>query len=273
MTKKIFRPVSYLLILAMGLAMTFTSCEKTPDAMDLPPKESLSIALDVFPSDGSNQKSADAFAGNWLYSAGNVLVWNVVLAANVAIPVFAYAEAFNNTPVYLGDDTWEWAYSVTTGGATYVASLIGERENNEEFTMKMYLTKSGVEGFDSFLWFSGLIRYDHTAANWNMNLNPSDPDPFMDIAYHKDFEAGTADIRYTCVDAMNDLYEGFIEYGVDPEFDYDAYYTISRSVDDVTYIEWNTISAAGRVADELHFGDDLWHYWDATLLDVAYPVE
>lgn len=268
MTKKIFKPVSYLLILAMGLALTFTSCEKEPAVMDLPPKESLQIDLSVFPT--NNTKAGDATIGNWLYSAGQIFIWNVGIAANIIIPVAAYAEAFNHPPVYLGDNAWEWSYSVTIGTDTYVASLIGERLNNSEFSMKMYLTKSGANGFEDFEWFTGVIRYDHTQANWSMNLDPANPVAYLDIEYHKDFENETADIRYTCVDPNNDLYQGYIEYGIDPTYDYDAYYTISK-VSTVTYIEWDTETAAGRVMDETKFGDAEWHCWDTQLLDVVCP--
>jgi hypothetical protein len=266
MTNKIFKPVSYVLILAIGLTMTFTSCEKTPEPMDLPPKESLTISLDAFPE--SSTKSASGPVFHWAYSVLNIAGWNLVIAANVVIPVAAYAEAFNHTPVYLGDNTWEWSYSITQGVHTYVASLIGERLNNEEFSMEMYLSKSGVNPFDEVMWFSGVVRYDHTEASWKMNMDPYNLRPFMDIDYHKDFEAGTADIRYTSTDPQNAVYEGFIEYGIDPEFEYDAYYTIQRAMNDVTEIEWNMTSAAGRVRDQVHYLDANWHCWDTMLADV-----
>ena len=48
---------------------------------------------------------------------------------------------------------------------------------------------------------------------------------------------------------------------------------IQRSVDDITYIEWNTTSAAGRVMDEVHYLDTDWHCWDAVLADVGCPTE
>lgn len=271
MKKKIFKPVSYIIILAMGLAMTFTSCDKNPEAMDLPPKESLSIDLDIFPA--PTKKSETGTNINWDYSAGSIFIWNGVLALNMVIPVAAYAEAFNHVPVYQGDNVWEWSYSVTPVLETYVVSLLGERLNKDEFTMKMYVSKSGVNPFNDVMWFSGVVRYDHTEASWEMNMDPYSPVPFMDIDYHKDFEAGTADIRYTSTDPQSPVYQGFIEYGIDPEFELDAYYTIQRSVSDITYIEWNTITAAGRVMDEVHYLDAEWHCWDALLADVGCTDE
>lgn len=269
MNKKIFKPVTYVLILAMGLAMTFTACENNPEPMPLPPKESLAISMDVFPA--KTKKAETALLSNFSYSAGSILIWNAAIGLNLVIPVAAYTEAFNHTPVYQGDNAWEWSYSVTIGLETYDASLIGERLNNREFSMKMYVSKSGVEPFTDVLWFSGVVRYDHTAATWEMNMDPYNPRPFMDIDYKKDVEKGTASIRYTSTDNQSNVYEGFIEYGIDPEFEHDAYYTIQRAVDDVTYIEWNTSTAAGRVMDEMHFGDASWHCWDTLLADVVCP--
>lgn len=271
MKKKIFKPVSYVLILALGLAITFTSCEQNPEVMDLPPKESLQIDFDMFPKANAGTKSLELPGPNFNHSAGNVIIWNLGIAANIFIPVVAYAEAFNHEAVYLGDNSWEWSYSVTIGLDTYVASLIGERINNQEFSMTMYLTKSGASGYEDFEWFSGVIRYDHTEASWSMNRNPANKVAYMDIVYHKDFEAETADIRYTCVDPTDEkLYNAFIEYGIDPEYDYDAYYTIAKPAG-TTYIEWNTETAAGRVTDEVKFGDDAWHCWDTGLQDVDCP--
>ncbi len=270
MREIIIRPVSYVVILAIGLAMTFTSCEKAPEVMALPPKESLQIDLDVFPKANDGTKSLELPGPNFNHSAGNVIIWNLGIAANIFVPIVAYAEAFNHEAVYLGDNSWEWSYSVNIGLNTYVASLIGERINNQEFSMTMYLTKSGMNGYENFEWFSGVIRYDHTAASWTMNRNPASKVAFLDIVYHKDFEAETADIRYKCVDPDNNLYNAFIEYGIDPEYDYDAYYTISNTAG-TTYIEWNTETAAGRVSDLVQYGDDGWRCWDTLLQDVVCP--
>lgn len=274
MKKKIFKPVSYILILALGLAITFTSCENTPDPMELPPKESLTIDLDIFPTNDSSKKSTSGLKLNWFYSWGSVAIWNGVLGANLVVPVAAYAEAFNHVPVYQGDNTWEWSYSVTVGVETYVASLLGESLSDNEFSMEMYVSKTtGINPYSDVMWFSGVIRNDHTAASWKMNMDPYNPRPFLDIDYQKNSSEGTADIRYTSKDPQSIVYEGYIEYGIDSAFDYDAYYTIQRAENDITYIEWNTNTYAGRVLDEGVYKDTLWHCWDAQLDDVVCSVE
>ncbi len=270
---KFLKPVSYILILMIGLVITFTSCERDPKVMDLPPTESLQINMETFPSNGSANKSTIVSQSNFAYSFATIFIWQSVLVVNVAIPIAAYAEAFNHTPMYLGDESWEWSYSVPVNGAIYEASLIGSRIDNETFSMEMYLSKSGDDDFMDFLWFSGVVRYDHTEATWSMNHSPDDPVAFLEITYDKDFEADSANIRYTVIDPDNDLYQAYIAYGIDPIYDYDAYYTVMTG-EGYTYIEWSTTSSAGRVKDENHFQDDaLWHCWDSLLLDVDCAVE
>lgn len=267
---KILRPISYLMMLSFGLLIAFSSCEKAPDPMELPPTESLVIDWDMFPSNDKKSVDEELSYINWFYSAASIVVWNTVVAANVAIPTVAYGAAFNNEPVYLGEETWEWSYSVTVNQRTVVARLVGARINNETFSMEMYLTETG--NFEDFKWFEGVIRYDHTEANWTLSQGPENPAQYLDISYQKDFETDVANIRYTVIDPTNDMYNGYIDYGIDPAIDLDAHYTISRG-DTITYIEWNTDTNEGRVKDERQYGDNVWHCWDTLLRDVECPVE
>ncbi len=272
MRLKFFKSAAYLLVLVMGLAITFTSCENSPKVMDLPPTESLQIDMDLFPSAGAGNKSAIVSQGNFGYSFGTIFIWQSVLVINVAIPIAAYAEAFNHTPMYLGDESWEWSYSVPVNSVIYEASLIGTRIDNETFSIEMYLSKSGEDDFTDFLWFSGVISYDHSVATWSVNHSPYNPVAFLEIEYNKDFDANSANIRYTVIDQDNDLYQAYIAYGIDPANDYDAYYTVMTG-DGYTYIEWSTTNSAGRVKNTDHFGDALWHCWDSLLQDVDCPEE
>ena len=264
MKTKIFKPVSYVLILSLGLMFAFNSCEKAPDAMELPPAESLVINLDAFPSSTTKALGPES-AWNFAHAGLSVLFWNTAVVLNIAIPTVAYAAAFNHDPVYLGDNSWEWSYSVPVNGKTVVARLVGTRIDNETFSMEMTLSENG--GFQDFKWFEGVIRYDHTAANWTLAHSPDNGVDYLDIAYTKDFETDVANIRYTVIDPQNELYNDYIDYGINPEFDFDAHYTISRA-DTTTMIEWNTTTDAGRVKDERRFGDTEWHCWDTQLQDV-----
>jgi hypothetical protein len=267
---KFLKPAAYLLLLSFGVIFTVTSCEKDPAPMDLPPAESLVIDWSMFPSNTTKSVAeAELNYGNYLFSWGTVVIWNTVVAANIAIPTIAYAAAFNHTPVYLGDNTWEWSYSVTHNQRTIVARLTGSRIDNETFSMEMVLSEAAK--FDAFKWFEGVIRYDHTAANWTLSHSPDNPVEYLDIAYEKDFETDVANITYTVIDPQNDLYNGFIDFGIDPELDLDAHYTVSKG-DSATYIEWSTSNKMGRVMAEHKFIDVNWHCWDTMLRDVECPV-
>ncbi len=266
---KIPRPISYIMILSFGLMFAISSCEKAPVPMELPPAESLVIDWDQFPTNARKRAGIDTTYVNWFYSAASIVVWNTVVAANIVVPTVAYGAAFNNDPVYLGDETWEWNYSKTMHQRTFVARLVGSRIDNETFSMEMFLTES--ENFQNFKWFEGVISYDHTEAHWTLYHSPENPVEYLDIAYQKDFETGVKSTRYTVIDPKNDLFNGYIDFGIDPELDLDAHYTISN--DTTIFIEWNTETHAGRVKDQRKFGDDLWHCWDTMLRDVDCPAE
>jgi hypothetical protein len=47
---------------------------------------------------------------NFLYSYLSVGFWNVSVTLVSALPVVAYGHALQQTPEYLGDNTWEWSY-------------------------------------------------------------------------------------------------------------------------------------------------------------------
>lgn len=268
MKTKSFKPVTYALILAFGVLFTLNSCEKSDEPMDLPPAESLKIDFSTFPENTDGKKSVETVE-NWFYSAGNILVWNVGITLNIAIPIVAYAEAFNHEPVFLGDNSWEWAYDVVSGGFTYNVSLVGTRIDNETFSMEMTVSSLLMKDFK---WISGIIRYDYTEANWTLQQSPRNPVDYLTIDYDRDFETESFSTKYEVVDPQNELYEGYIEYGMNPENDMDAYYKIFMN-DTTTNIEWNTETTAGRVKDNRYFEDTLWHCWDTQLQDVDCPAE
>ena len=60
---------------------------------------------------------------NYHMVVGAVGYWNMVLSLSMAIPVLAYAEAFNHEAERIDNDTWQWAYSVNE---TYSAKLVAD---------------------------------------------------------------------------------------------------------------------------------------------------
>lgn len=272
MNKFLYKQILGLIILVTFSLVVMVSCEKEPEAPDLAPVESLVMDLNQFPSGNNNEqvKSSPQFIFNWLYSYVTVFSWNTVIAVNIAIPVASYLEAFNHTPVYLGDNQWEWSYSTDILDKTYVSRLLGTRIDNETYTMEMYLSEGS--SFSDFKWFEGVIRYDQTEVNWKISHSPSQPTQYLDVDYNRDFETDKVNIRYTIIDPENDLYQSYIEYGRDTALYHDSHYHISKA-DTLTLIQWNSTSKAGRVMDELHFGDNSWHCWDSQFKDVDCPLD
>ena len=135
--------------------------------------------------------------------------------------------------------------------------------------MEMFLSKVG--GFEEFKWFEGVIRYDRTEANWILRKSPGEPKEYLKIAYEKDFETVVKNIRYTVIDPEDSrFFNAYVDFGINPELDLDAHYTISRGKS-VTQIEWSPSSKEGRTMSPELFGDEHWHCWDTELNDRACP--
>lgn len=268
--KKILSVKSYVaIVLAALMFMTFNSCkdDDKDDLPELPPVESLLMDFSVFDDGVPQEKKAVLSYQNFGYAVMNVAAWNAAATLTVVLPVAAYAEAFNHEPVYLGDNSWRWSYSVTAGQVTYTAELTSQRISNEEFTLKMVVSKSGTGGFQDFTWFEGTVRYDRTSAIWNLYASPEVAYPVLNITWTMDYETELYTIKYTCMNPESDLYNGYIEHGVTDDTDYDAYYTITYPATTIN-IEWNRTTKAGHVKSPGYFQDDNWHCWDENLLDV-----
>ena len=255
-----------LMTVAVMIALVSTSCSKDDEggAPAMPPIESFQMDFSdftVFPDTSDVKKSMPGYR-HFTYSFVTVSVWNLVTTVTLAVPVAVYMESFNHSPEFLGDDTWQWTYSLNT----YTAKLVTTRKNNEEFSAEMFITKSGENAFEEFKWFEGDIRYDHTSATWRMYESPANNVQWLNIEWRKDWEAGTSDITYTNVKAGSEGFGGYITYGIVDDPDYDAFYAVFSAKAQVT-VEYNTETKAGRVKDRGHFGNDDWHCWNEQFQD------
>ena len=255
--------------------LLFTGCEKDddPKAPDLPPV--VTFIMDFTDFGGGQQKhmalpstvkSSDAStAVNWGWAASNVLVWNTVLFVNLAVPVASFYEAFNHEGVYQGDNEWTWAYNFM--GGTYEAELHGILSENQ-VEWEMYISKEDV--YSDFLWYSGTSNLTLTEGQWLLNRNPDDPNPYLQIDWTRSVDDESADIKYKNVMSGNDYYDSYIYYGRNDGTTYDLFYDIYNSLSqNLINIEWNQTTKEGRVKDSEHFGDELWHCWDASLQDTV----
>jgi hypothetical protein len=268
--RKSFKLYSILSVLLVGLVLiTSNGCKKEDEnPPELPPVDALLMDFSYFNEGVPQGKKSVSSYNNFVYSLLTVGVWNTAATITIIIPVAAYAEALNHDAVYLGDNSWEWKYSVTISESTYVVSLTSKRISNDEYTLKMLVSKSGTAGFDDFKWIEGTVRYDHTNASWIIYDNPDVAWAAVKIDWTMDWEKELYTIKYTCEKPDSELHGGTIEHGVTEDTDFDAYYVITFPTNTIN-IEWNRTTKAGRVKSPSYFTDSEWHCWDENFLDVT----
>ncbi len=256
---RIFRPAAILL--AVSLLIVSTSCDKEPveNRPELPPLESLTMTFADFDTPISATKASGEPHLHFNYAFASLAFWSGATAVTMALPVAAYAYALEQGVEYLGDNSWEWAYSFQWSGLDYTATLNATRINNEEFSMEMLIALSATPE-QAVRWFDAVVRYDHTQADWTIYKDGSVE--VLEIAWTRDFELGDASLLYTYVEPEMVETGSYISYDFDPLEVYDASFTLSRSTG-VTLIQWNTTSKEGRVQDEAKFGDAEWMCWDS----------
>jgi len=272
------KKLGFVLAIVFAFSFVMQSCQKEEtdpyagkEAPKLPSEKTFVMPFDNAMHDEFGGSSEDRTIANWGHAAGNVLVWNTVLTANLAIPVLAFHAAINHEPLYQGSGIWLWEYSVSDASGTYHAKLYGELLVSEEVKWDMYISKTGSGAFSEVHWYTGITAWDESYAHWTLNHNPYSPTPFIQIDYQKDNGAGVASIRYTNIipgDAGNGSY---IEYreGFEPSGEFDrAYDVFAANVPNLLEILWNSADKHGRVKDPVKFGDQEWHCWDTNLQDV-----
>lgn len=205
---------------------------------------------------------------NWAWSAAVVGTWNVLLTVTMATPVAAFIAAINQTPT-VEDGAWVWSYSFQALAATHSARLEARPANNG-VDWNMFISRSG--SYTDFDWFDGFSNLSGTTGTWSLRLNPTDPTPFIDIDWNRDASGSTGDIRYTNAIPGNAENDAYIFAGRTSGTPYDSFYQIySAANDNLTEIEWNRTTKAGRVRDPNHFGNSDWRCWNGQLDDIACP--
>jgi hypothetical protein len=277
---------SLALILTVALAgAAFSGCSSDDGgtnveytAPDLPPISTFLMDFSDFAQEGLAAREpihqgplSSQTRENWTWSASNVLVWNTLITFGFAIPVAAFLEAFNHEATRQPNGAWLWDYNFTVG-VVHLAELYGKIED-DEVVWEMYVSREGDGGYTDFLWFYGRSALDGSEGTWTLNQEPGVETPLIEIVWHRDTEAGTADIKYTNVVTGGPEYGGYIHYGITGATPYDAFYDIyNAGRDNHTNIEWNLDDKYGRVKDPFHFLDENWHCWDVLLYDAVCPV-
>ncbi len=242
------------------------------DAPKIPPKSTFVMdftdfspgtALNAGGADGSLAVNALGDRSNYDFAALNVGFWNLAGILGLAIPVAAFAESLKQVPVKQPDNSWVWTYSVTVQLVTYTAELHGKYIDSG-VRWEMYITKQGE--YTDYLWYYGESNLANTEGFWMLKAEYPKGTDLLRIDWHRDPAKETGDIKYTNVVPGGPENGGFISYVVSEDEPFDRSYTIfNKSGNQTTYIEWAFATKAGRVKDSKHFGDDVWHCWDASL--------
>jgi len=267
-----------LVIFAAG-GLVLTGCSDDDPASshgtapEIPPQSTFMMDYSDFEIEqtGTKKESVVMTKANWGYAAMNVAVWNTVLTVTLVVPVAAFVEAFQHNAVWQPEDnSWEWAYSFYAGGLLHTARLNG-RVVDDQVQWNMYISKQ--DAYTNFQWFTGEHDVAATEGEWLLNKDPDDPTAFIRIDWHRNTTESTADIKYTNVIPDDDENGGYIAYGITDDDTHDRFYEIyNKGLDNLTDIEWNYTSKAGRIMDEIQFEDTEWHCWDEILDDVECPV-
>ncbi|MGM0464389.1 MAG: hypothetical protein ACQEQW_07005 [Bacteroidota bacterium] len=267
------RSGSLILIMLTAIMLMNTSCdrENQDEKPELPPVESLVMDFSDFDSRPDQQKGIVETYNNFVYSYLNVVFWSSLSSGSIALPVAAYTQLLDQDADYLGDNIWQWEYNFTWDESEYTATLTAQRLNNEEFSMEMVIALSAASE-SGFKWFEGIVRYDHTAASWDVyKYNDMDPVKMLEVDWTKDYEAETSSLTYVYVEPGKEETGSSITMGKDASLDYNAWYTITLSTGTIE-IQWDTATKEGRVRNPDHFEDNNWHCWNSELMDVECPV-
>ena len=271
-----FLSISTLLVFVL-----FFSCQKDDNVQtpSIPPAETMVID---FGDLGTSTKSALVDENelttktNWLISATTVGIWNVIIGTTFAVPVAAFKASFSQTPVKIDNNTWQWSYSVDGFTSQYSARLVGTLQTSQ-VKWEMYISKTGVDSFDEFLWFEGTSALDGKSGQWVLYYSAEFPEKTIQIDWQKEGDV-VGSIKYTYVRELNnqgesDSFNGsYLIYGLQDET-FDAYVTIhaydtqTENFTD-TYVEWSRSDFSGHVKAEHFFDDTEWHCWDSSGNDV-----
>jgi len=253
--------VGYAVVLTAALMFATLSCDKEPvdQRPELPPVESMMMDFSDFSEQPATSKGTINSHQNFTRSYFTVGFWNISATVVSALPVAAYAHALQQEAEYLGDNTWEWSYDFSLNGASYAATLNAMRLSNEEFSVDMSIAMSAFPN-QGVKWFDGVVRYDHTRADWTFYKDGEIP--VLEIGWNKDFETEAADLTYTYAEPDQKESSSFIMWKYLPGMPYDAAYMVSMA-DGVCDIQWNTSSLEGRIMEPVFFGDNAWHCWDS----------
>lgn len=257
-------------ILISLLFMT-TGCKKENEpAPAIPPQSSFVMDFSDFSNPGDTIGAREiATYQNWGYSYTSVVVWQTILTVGLAVPVASFVESFNHEAVYHPDhDNWTWSYNVTVNLVVYEAELTAYLEA-DSVVWEMRITKDGE--YTDFRWYYGKTAAGGNGGYWILQENPLNIHNFLKIEWGWELYVSTY-LRYINIKPYNPYNGSYIYYTYYPNYYFDRNYNIfNKGLNYWTSIEWHSVDKDGHVMDSHHFGDEQWHCWDTSLMDVVCP--
>ncbi|MBX2941638.1 MAG: hypothetical protein KF860_04770 [Cyclobacteriaceae bacterium] len=259
-------------LLAFGFLLSSCSDDNeigTPPgpAPEIPPISTFEIDLNQLPQDnGGRVGGRTNTMDNWGHAAIGIGVWNLILGVSTVVPVAAFKASINQTPEFIGNNTWQWKYDFSVANVQHSAKLQGTLVSNG-VDWKMLLSKEGA--FTDYEWYSGHANAERTVGTWTLNFGPDENRPFIQIDWDRNINNTVADIKYTSIDP-NAIGKGsYIYFGINEETLFNAFYQIfDKEHENMIEIEWNRSTNEGRVRNPNYFGNNEFHCWNAALEDV-----
>lgn len=263
-----------LAVYFLGFSIILSSCSDddgigTPPgpAPEVPPASTFEMDLNQLPQDdGGRIGGRTNTKNNWGHSVVSIGVWNLILGTATVVPVAAFKASINQTPEFIGDNTWQWTFNFSVANVQHSAKLQGTLVS-DGIDWKMLLSMDGA--YTDFEWYTGHANAERTEGEWILNFGPNQNKPFLQIDWTRNINNTVADIKYTSIDPDAPGKGGYIYFGINEETPFNAFYHLyDKENDNKAEIEWNRDTKEGRVSNPNHFGDENFHCWDSTLEDV-----
>lgn len=276
--------ILFTIITSLFLAISCSSDDDTDDGGEAPVQpayETMALDFSTFVDNGKStyMKSTDEVQTAWNFGVAytTVLVWNSILYTSLAVPVVAYQYSFTHVPVYLGDKTWEWSYTLDGSYADFSAKLTGQKRT-DDIKWEMRVSYTGANAYEDFLWFEGTSKIDGSEGDWILYHSPVYPEQVLTIDWEAKGDV-INNVLYTYVRSQDNNRDpepfngSTLEYGVNDAADF-YYYNIDYYSEQagefvVVNIELNKPDYSGRIKSTNWLGGDTdWHCWDANYQDI-----
>jgi len=203
-----------------------------------------------------------------------VIVWNIGIVINMAVPVAVFSAAGAQTADYQGNRTWAWTVPETTIGLnTWTATLTGtlsEDATTVSWSMKLSnLVADGNGCCTNFEWFTGQHALNAKSGTWQF-YDPTSPDDAL-TKTRIDWDV-TSDTDKTLTFTDNSSTAATVNWGNGSYLEYivngtSVTFTAKNSAKtDATIITWDRSDSTGsiRYDDGSSIG-----CWDTNQADVV----